>query len=135
MQKIPAKYKVAISIIVIASIVLTVLILIAKSKRQYIDYPMEGRTYHLLVADTPAEREKGLMNIREKKGFDGMIFIFSKKDYQTFWNKNTYLDLDLYWIDGKNIVGKSFLPSIEESKSIVRENSPGKIDKVIEIIR
>ena len=37
-----------------------------------------------------------------------MIFIFPDKERQTFWNKNTYLDLDIYWMNDDKVVGKSF---------------------------
>lgn len=98
-----------------------------------ITYQLEGKNLTLLVADTPEKREKGLMYYRELKGVDGMIFIFPHKQYLNFWNKNTYMDLDLYWIEGKNIVGKGFLPSIEKSGKIIYANSPALVDRVIEI--
>ena len=47
--------------------------------------------------------------------------------------KNTLIDLDILWIDGEKVVGKSFLPSIEKSKEIVTVESPKSADKVIEI--
>jgi len=71
----------------------------------------------------------------ELKGADGMIFIFPEKDFRSFWNENTYLDLDVYWIDGDKVVGKSYLPSIEKSKEIVTIDSSGSVDKVVEIVR
>lgn len=78
------------------------------------------------------------MNYRDKKelkGADGMMFIFPDKDYRTFWNMNTYLDLDVYWIDGDRVVGKDYLPSILKSKEIITVESRVKVNKVIEIVR
>ncbi len=66
--------------------------------------------------------------------FDGMIFIFPNKQMRSFWNKNTYLDLNVYWLEDNKIVGKSFLPSILKSKETVTVESQKKVDKVVEII-
>ncbi len=98
-----------------------------------VSYSLNGQKVRLLVADTPEKREKGLMYYRKLEGVDGMIFIFSKKELLSFWNKNTYMDLDLYWIDDKKVVGKSYLPSIEQSMMILTVNSPEKVNKVIEL--
>jgi uncharacterized membrane protein (UPF0127 family) len=109
-----------------------------KKSQKLISYSLEGKTYKLLPAKTPLEHQKGLMFYRSKKelkGADGMIFIFPDKNYRTFWNKNTFLDLDVYWIDGDRIVGKDFLPSIEKTKEIFTINSPKPVNKVVEIVR
>ena len=98
-----------------------------------INYNLEGKNLQLLKADTSEKWTKGLMYFRKLEGVDGMIFIFPDKQKRTFWNKNTYLDLDLYWIEGEKVVGKSSLPSIEKSKEIVIVESPKAVDKVIEL--
>ncbi len=106
-----------------------------KGERRVIKYSLEGKTYRLLVADEPGEWERGLMYVRQAKDFDGMLFIFPDKRIRQFWNKNTFVDLDVYWIAGDRIVGKSFLPSVEESEKIVIVSSPEPVDKVVEIIK
>ncbi len=96
---------------------------------------IEGKVYKLIVADTPARWQKGLMFVRKPvTGFDGMIFIFPSYQYQRFWNMNTFENLTLYWMKGEEVVGKSQLPSIEESKDIVRVSSPEPVNIVVEII-
>jgi uncharacterized membrane protein (UPF0127 family) len=105
------------------------------STQEIITYNLEGKNLKLLIADTDEEREKGLMFLREIKGADGMIFLFEDKTTRAFWNKNTLMDLDVYWIDENKIVGKSILPSIEKSKEIVVIQSPKPANKVIEIPR
>ena len=98
-----------------------------------LNYQLQSNSYKLLVADTPEKWGRGLMFLRKLEGVDGMIFIFPDKQSRTFWNKNTLIDLDILWIDGEKVVGKSFLPSIEKSKEIVTVESPKSADKVIEI--
>ncbi len=109
-----------------------------KDNSSFLRYKIEGKNYNLLISRTPQEWEKGLMfykNKKELKGADGMIFIFPDKDFRSFWNKNTYLNLDIYWLDNDKIVGKDFLPSILKTKNIYTISSPVKINKVIEIIK
>lgn len=108
-----------------------------KQKRFY-QLKIEGKNYSLLTAKNQAEWEKGLMFYKNKKeldGADGMIFIFPDKNYRTFWNKNTYLDLDIYWLDDEKIIGKDYLPSILKTKEPYIVSSKEKVNKVVEIIR
>lgn len=103
-----------------------------------ISFTLEGKKYRLLVAKDPISWQKGLMNYQSKKelnGADGMIFIFPTKDYQTFWNQNTYLDLDVYWLSDDQVVGKAFLPSIKKTKTPITITSNQKVNRVIEIVR
>lgn len=72
---------------------------------------------------------------KELKGADGMIFIFPNKKMRTFWNENTYLDLDIYWLNDDKVVGKDFLPSITETKEPLIVDSKRSVNKVIEIVR
>ncbi len=107
-------------------------------KSPFLSYTIEGKKYKLMTAKNYSEWTRGLMNYRNKKelkGADGMIFIFPEKDYRQFWNQKTYLDLDVYWISGDEVVGKDKLPSIEKSKNVVVIYSPNGVDKVVEIVR
>jgi len=135
-QKIRFMKKILIGILVIFFFVF--LYFYFDKKTPFIKYKLNNRTYKLLTAKNQNEWERGLMfykNKKELKGADGMIFIFPNKDHRTFWNKNTYLDLDVYWLDDDKVAGKSFLPSILKSKQPVIAISPGKVNRVVEIIK
>ncbi len=99
------------------------------------EYEIENKSHRLLVADTPAKWEKGLMFYRKLNGATGMIFEFPDTTTRTFWNKNTFMDLDIYWMNGDTVVGKDFLPSIESSREIVTVSSPEPANRVIEFVR
>ncbi|MFA6017123.1 MAG: DUF192 domain-containing protein [Patescibacteria group bacterium] len=103
--------------------------------RQAKTYSINNKNYCLLTADNQEEWESGLMFYKSPVDFDGMIFIFPSKEIKSFWNENTYLDLDLYWMDGDKVLGKSYLPSILKSKETVTVKSTVEIDRVAEIIR
>ncbi|MFN4212921.1 MAG: DUF192 domain-containing protein [Microgenomates group bacterium] len=122
--------------ILIVLLLLLVIFLSSQRFKNYkaVDYQLEGRKYKLLVADTAQKWEKGLMNTKKLKGTQGMIFIFPDKQVRHFWNKNTYLDLEVYWIDDEKVKGKSYLPSIEKTRQVMVVSSPAKVNKVIELI-
>jgi uncharacterized membrane protein (UPF0127 family) len=67
-------------------------------------------------------------------GYDGMIFTFPLATPQTFWNKNTLVDLDIYWMKGEMKVGQNQLPAITKS-GLTTISSPMAVDRVVEIIR
>ena len=127
-----------IFIVGIGLVLLIASYLYSSRSNKFFQYKLAGKTYKLLTAKNSAEWEKGLMFYRSKQdlgGADGMIFIFPTKDYHTFWNENTYLDLDLYWINDDKVIGKDYLPSILKTKDPYTINSPGVANKVIEIVR
>ena len=98
-------------------------------------YLIDNKNYCLLTAKNQEQWEKGLMFYKKPVDFDGMIFIFPEKEIKSFWNKSTYLDLDIYWMEEDKVIGKNYLPSILKSKEIIVVKSGGKVDQVVEIIR
>lgn len=98
-------------------------------------YQINNKNYCLLTANNPEQWERGLMFYKKPINFDGMIFIFPEKQMRSFWNKNTYLNLDVYWLEDNKVVNKSYLPSILKSKEIVIVKSAKEVDKVIEIVK
>ena len=100
---------------------------------QIVAYKLQNKTYRVLLADNPEKWEKGLMFQRKLQGVDGMLFKFPDEDYRSFWNKNTYMNLEIIWVKKGKIVGTSNLPSIEQSKTTVTVNSPQEVDTVLEL--
>lgn len=96
---------------------------------------IEGQEYNLLVADTIERQAQGLMNVTELGEYDGMMFPSESSSIKTFWNQNTLMDLDLYWMKDGQVVGKSLLPSITRAGEIVRVSSPEPVNMVIELPR
>jgi uncharacterized membrane protein (UPF0127 family) len=79
-------------------------------------YFPDGDSVTAELAITPEERAQGLM-FRKNIEFDqGMLFIFDKEDFYSFWMKNMLIPLDLIWLDGeKRIVHiERCLPPCEE---------------------
>lgn len=82
------------------------------------------------IADTEGKRAKGLMFRKsgELPEDQGMLFIYPDEGLRSFWMKNTFIPLDMIFMDSqKTVVG------IVESASPLTE-SPRKVDRPSQLI-
>jgi uncharacterized membrane protein (UPF0127 family) len=57
------------------------------------------------VAQTPEQRERGLMYRQQVPDGTGMLFVFAEEQEITFWMSNTYVSLDVAFMDANlNVV-------------------------------
>ena len=93
----------------------------------------KGKTYSVLVeiADNEKLREKGLMFRESLSENSGMFFIFEKQKHVSFWMKNTFISLDLLFINSKGVITKIF----RESKPLSLQPIPSEkaVKAVIEV--
>ena len=83
------------------------------------------------VAVTPQERSVGLMHRRELAADHGMIFDFRAEQNVLMWMRNTYLPLDMLFIDASGAIrhiAKRTIPLSERTIS-----SPVPVRYVLEI--
>jgi len=84
--------------IVIAAIVILVFLIIVL-KEETIKIGFENVEIEAEVADTPEERAVGLMNRTFLEGDEGMLFVFPDEQERNFWMKNTFISLDMIFLD------------------------------------
>ena len=84
---------------------------VTKSEPKDITFKKEGRLHiyrmsgdsitslDIEIAETDKERQQGLMYRQNMEGDQGMLFIFDRERPQSFWMKNTYIPLDIIFIN------------------------------------
>lgn len=85
------------------------------------------------IADNEAETTQGLMYRRTMPDSCGMVFVFPDSQPRNFWMKNTYLPLDILFLDeSKKIVtiqanqtpfSEEQIPSFENAKYVLEVNA------------
>lgn len=70
---------------------------------------INGQTINTIkveIADTPFKQTMGLMYRKSLPKDQGMLFVFNNSQRRFFWMKNTFISLDIVWIDEDlNITG------------------------------
>ena len=76
-----------------------------------------------IAADEPT-REHGLMDRRKMAADHGMLFEFPTRAPVTFWMKNTYLPLDMLFIDSDGIVRHIYRDAKPMSEDLIPSEAP-----------
>jgi uncharacterized membrane protein (UPF0127 family) len=56
------------------------------------------------IAQTPQQRQIGLMFRKEMPAHEGMLFVFEEPQKQCFWMKNTLLPLTAAFVDDEGVI-------------------------------
>lgn len=94
---------------------------------------VKDTTYIVELAKTDTERSQGLQFRKTLADQNGMLFVFDKPGLYDFWNKNTYLELDLIYIKDSKIVERGFLPIFNKNQTPVIYSPQSQADYVLEI--
>lgn len=79
------------------------------------------------VADSVEERRRGLMFRESLPRNHGMVFVYGGEDVRTFWMKNTYIPLDMVFVDreGRVVNIEHAVPQPNASDAELRRYSSG----------
>lgn len=67
---------------------------------------LNGRALYVEIARTRKQRQRGLMHREELGPNQGMLFVFPRDQYLSFWMKDTGLPLSIAFLDaGGRVVG------------------------------
>ncbi len=89
-----------------------------------IDTASGPHRYSVEIADTDASREHGLMERRTMAPDHGMLFEFPERAPVTFWMKDTFLPLDILFIDSDGSVRRIALHATPMSKEMIPSGAP-----------
>ena len=76
------------------------------------------------IADTEAEREKGLMFRKHLPDGQGMLFDFQSEQNIAMWMKNTYIPLDMFFIRGDGRIARIAENTTPMSTAIIPSEQP-----------
>ncbi|MEX2007690.1 MAG: DUF192 domain-containing protein [Candidatus Levyibacteriota bacterium] len=88
---------------------------------------IDDHKFKLNVARSAEEKEVGLSEMKELPEDQGMLFIFDKPDYYSFWMKNMKFPIDIIFINGDTIVtiNENLKPPTDnQNASIFQPKSP-----------
>ena len=71
----------------------------ARAKLATVQVRLGNKDFQLEVADNPDTRAYGLMNRRSMPADHGMIFVFPSEERVSFWMRNTYIPLDVVFVN------------------------------------
>jgi uncharacterized protein len=95
---------------------------------------IDSQSFNVTVATSETEREIGLSETKSIAPNQGMIFLFDKAGYYSFWMKNMKFPIDIIFINNDQIVtihGNAQI--IKDQENPIIYSSTGASDKVLEI--
>lgn len=80
--------------------------------------------FKIWIADTPRREEQGMMFVHEMDEHTGMLFMFPENRRVSMWMKNTYIPLDLLFLDATGKIDYIAASATPKSETIIGPASP-----------
>lgn len=92
-----------------------------------------GAVHNFVVesATTPKARAQGLMYRTSMPENAGMIFLFEVARPATMWMKNTFIPLDMLFLDGNGVIAEIHENAVPQSTEIIRTEAD--IKAIVEV--
>jgi len=91
--------KLEIIILALIFFVLFMILIFKKTPEKQTKIKIGSTEIKAEIADTNLKRIKGLMFRKALPENEGMLFVFEKEDYHTFWMMNMSFPIDIVWIN------------------------------------
>jgi len=98
---------------------------------------INNNSIYLTVAYSKKMQAKGLMGVKSLKENRGMIFVYDKPEFLSFWMKNTLIPLSIAYVDEKGTIVSIY--NMETPAKNVKDadlpvyTSPSKVKYAIEM--
>jgi len=94
---------------------------------------INGHVFSLYLAQTSGEQSVGLAKYKKIDMNQGMLFLFPKPDYYSFWMKNMQFPIDIIFINGNKVVHVFQKVPVSLNGNLPVYTTKTKADKVLEI--
>jgi uncharacterized membrane protein (UPF0127 family) len=82
--------------------------------------------FQVWLADTPRRQSQGLMFVRSLPDLRGMLFVHEEPRPMSMWMKNTYIPLDMVFIDAQGRIQQIVEQTTPHSLDIIRSEQPAR---------
>jgi uncharacterized membrane protein (UPF0127 family) len=80
--------------------------------------------FQVWLADTPQRQAQGLMFVRSLPDMRGMLFVHEDPRPMSMWMKNTYIPLDMVFIDSKGRIQQIVEQTTPHSLALIQSKEP-----------
>ena len=80
--------------------------------------------FDVWLADTPGRQQQGLMFVRDLPDLRGMLFVHAQPTEIHMWMKNTYIGLDMVFIDAHGRIQQIRENAVPHSLDIISSDKP-----------
>jgi hypothetical protein len=82
--------------------------------------------FKVWLADTPQRQAQGLMFVRSLPSARGMLFVHPQPKVISMWMKNTYIPLDMVFIDAQGRVQQVVEQTTPHSLALIQSTAPAR---------
>jgi uncharacterized membrane protein (UPF0127 family) len=95
-----------------------------RGKLEIADGKKVKHTFEVWLADTPSRQAQGLMFVRSLPSLRGMLFVHESPKPMSMWMKNTYIPLDMVFIDPQGRIQQIVEQTTPHSLAIISSTEP-----------